>query len=194
MKSKIIYGIQGGKGSFNEEALRFFVEKESITDYSIKYLHTSENVMKALIRNEIDVGQMAIHNSLGGIVDESLNAIAKYKCTIEKQFAIKIAHAIMIKADAEISDISTIMTHPQVLAQCKNNLAKKYPHLILTSGDGELIDHALVAKRLGEGELGEHIATMGSKVLAEIYNLKIVETDLQDADENYTSFLHVKLQ
>ena len=145
----ITFGIQGGKGSFNEQAVCHYIQREKIDKFKIKYLHTSENVMRALHLGEIDKGQFAIHNSLGGIVDESIQAMAKYKFKITDQFAIKIAHALMIREDAEYADIDTIMTHPQVLAQCKNNLALKYPSLKLTSGTGKFIDHALVAKELG---------------------------------------------
>ena len=84
------------------------------------------------------------------------------------------------------------MAHPQVFAQCKTTLEKKYSHLELTSGEGELIDHALVAKSLNENKLPKHIATMGSRVLAELYDLQIIEENLQDLHENYTSFLLVK--
>lgn len=187
----ILYGIQGDRGSFNEEAILYYIQREKAKGYEIKYLHTSANVMKALEAGEITIGQMAIHNTLGGIVDESINAIAKYKCQITDKFTIRIAHSLMMRADANYSDVTTIMTHPQVLAQCKRNLAKKHPHLKLMSGKGELVDHGLVAKQLGLGILPKHIATMGSKVLAEINNLKVIETDMQDTNENYTTFVHV---
>ena len=59
------------------------------------------------------------------------------------------------------------------------------------SGEGELIDHALVAQQLSERKLPKNIATMGSKILAELYDLTIVEDNLQDLKENYTSFLLV---
>ena len=153
--------------------------------------YTSENVLEALHNGEIDRGQFAIHNSVGGVVEESINAMAKYKFTIIDQFAIKISHALMIRNDADFSEVTTIMSHPQVFAQCKDTLSKKYPHLKQTSGEGELIDHAVVAKHLSEGQLPKHIATMGSKVLAKLYDLKIIEDNLQDATENYTSFLQV---
>ena len=55
----------------------------------------------------------------------------------------------MIREYAEYADIDTIMTHPQVLAQCKNNLALKYPSLKLTSGTGKFIDH-VSSKGVGE--------------------------------------------
>ncbi len=185
------YGIQGEVGSFNEEAIRHFIQRDNIVNYKIKYLHTSANVMNALHRGEIDRGQFAIHNSAGGIVSESVRAMSICKFKIVEQLAIKIRHALMIREDADFSDITTIMTHPQVLAQCKNALAKKYPHLKQTSGKGKLVDHALVAKTLGQKKLPKNVAVMGSRVLAKLYNLKIVEDNLQDLKENYTTFFHV---
>ncbi|MBI2085747.1 prephenate dehydrogenase/arogenate dehydrogenase family protein [Candidatus Daviesbacteria bacterium] len=185
----ITFGIQGGQGSFNEEAIQYYLKKENIKKYKIKYLYTSENVLNALHKGDIDQGLFAIHNSVGGIVEESIQAMAKYKFKILEEFAIKISHALMIRRDAKFYDITTIMTHPQVLAQCKSTLIKKYPSLQKTSGEKELVDHSMVAKYLSANKLPKNIATMGSKILAKIYNLQIVEDNLQDAKENYTSFL-----
>ncbi len=187
----LTFGIQGGVGSFNEEAIQYYLKKEGIKKYKIKYLYTSENVLQALHKGDIDRGQFAIHNSVGGIVGESIHAMANYKFKIIEEFAIKISHALMIRKDAQLSEITIIMTHPQVLAQCKSTLAKKYSHLKQTSGEKELIDHAVIAKHLSAGKLPKHIATMGSKVLAGIYDLQIIEDNLQDAKENYTSFLQI---
>lgn len=187
----LTFGIQGGKGSFNEEAIHYYLKKTKIAKFKIKYLYTSENVLKALHRGDIDYGQFAIHNLAGGIVGESIQAMANYKFKIIEEFAIKISHALMIRRDVKFSQVSTIMTHPQVLAQCQGTIQKKYPNLKQTSGEKKLIDHAVVAKYLSEGKLPKNIATLGSKVLAEIYNLQIIEDNLQDAKENCTSFLLV---
>lgn len=184
-RKNLILGIQGGKGSFNEEAARQF-------ELEIVYLYTTENVLKALTEGAIDRGQFAIHNSAGGIVDESIEAMGKYNFKIVNKFAIKIAHALMIKKAVDFSQTDTIMTHPQVLAQCKQTLAKKYPYLKQTSGEGDLIDHAKVAEHLANNLLPDNIAVMGSKVLAEIYGLKIIEDNLQDLAENFTTFLQVE--
>lgn len=187
----LTFGIQGGAGSFNEEAIQYFLKRSGITKYAVKYLYTTENVLKALHEGDIDRGQFAIHNSVGGIVGESIEAMANYKFKIIEEFAIKISHALMIRGDAKFSEVTTIMTHPQVLAQCRQTLPQKYPHLKQTSGKGKLIDHSVVARLMSEKKIPKHIATMGSKVLAEIYNLQIIEDNLQDAKENYTSFLMV---
>ena len=188
---KLIFGIQGGKGSFNEEALRHFIKQADIKNYEIRYLYTSANVMKALCEGKVDRGQFAIHNSAGGIVEESIQAMADYKFKIAAQFAIKISHALMIREDADFSEITTIMTHPQVLAQCRQSLRLKYPNLKQTSGEGKFVDHALVAKNLGEKKIPKYVATMGSKILAQLYDLKVIENNLQDLKENYTTFIQV---
>jgi len=188
----ITIGIQGGKGSFNEEAIYYYIKRNSIENFKVNYLHTTKGVLKALSNGEIDLGQFAIHNSTGGVVWESLQAMGKYKFIVTEEFAIIIAHALMIRKDSSLDQIETIMTHPQVLKQCKNTLFNKYPNLALTSGKGKLIDHSNVAKNLSEKKLGKKIATMGSKILAKIYDLKIVEDNLQDNKQNYTSFLIVK--
>jgi prephenate dehydratase len=148
MMKKIIIGIQGGRGSFNEEAVFYYVQRNGIKEYTIRYLHTTERVLQELHKGNIDLGQFAMHNSVGGIVKESVDAMAKYKFAILEEFAIKISHALMIRKDASLSNITTIMTHPQVLAQCQKTLVQKYPKLKQTSGEDELIDHALVAKQL----------------------------------------------
>ncbi len=189
---RLTIGIQGGKGSFNDEALQHYVKKAGIDKYEVKYLYTSEHVLAGLHAGEIDRGLFAIHNSVGGMVGESVEAMARYKFSIVEEFAIIIAHALMIRDDAEYNDITSVMAHPQVFAQCKSTLKAKYPDLKLTSGKGELIDHANVARQLGAHKLPKHTATMGSKVLADLYGLKIVEDNLQDAAENYTSFLMIK--
>lgn len=185
-------GVQGGEGSFCEQAALCYVKRCEMPSYAIQYLYTSENVLCGISKKTIDLGVVAIHNSTGGLVDETIQAMGQYNFMIAEEFAIKIAHSLMIQKDASLYNITTIMTHPQVLAQCRQTLSNKYPSLIQTSGDGELIDHALVAKRLSTGELPKHIATMGGRILAELYDLKIVEDNLQDLEDNYTSFLVIK--
>jgi prephenate dehydratase len=140
----------------------------------------------------VDRGQFAIHNSVGGMVGESVAAMARYRFAIVEEFAIKISHALMMSSTAAFEDIDTVMTHPQVLAQCRTSLARKYPALHQTSGDGDLIDHAKVAELMAQGALPSNIATMGSTVLAAIHGLVIIEDNLQDLDENFTSFLWVQ--
>ena len=185
-------GIQGGAGSFNEEAAQYYLKRNNVQRADISYLYTTDAVLSALHEGRIDRGQFAIHNSLGGIVQESVEAMVGHKFQIVEQFAIKISHALMVHPDVDMDEVDTIMTHPQVLKQCKGNLSQKYSRLTQKSGEGELIDHANVAAKISSGSLPKTIATMGSSVLAKVNGLRIVEENLQDLDQNFTSFLWVE--
>jgi Prephenate dehydratase/Prephenate dehydrogenase len=189
---RMVIGVQGGRGSFNEEAARQYMSRTAHVPYELVYLHTTERVLHALHEGSVDRGQFAIHNSAGGMVRESVDAMARYRFSIVEEFAIKISHALMMSRDGDIAGVDTVMTHPQVLAQCRASLNAKYPRLRQTSGEGDLIDHAKVAELLGDGALSPTIATMGSRVLADMYGLRVIEDDLQDLDENFTSFLWVQ--
>ncbi len=189
---RLLIGIQGGRGSFNEEAARHHMASTPEVPYELVHLHTTEDVLRALHEGAVDRGQFAIHNSAGGMVEESVVAMARYRFAIVEEFAIKISHALLIAPGADLSTVDTVMTHPQVLAQCRASLATKYPTLRQVSGEGDLIDHAKVAELLGSGRLPATTATMGSRILADIHDLRIVEDDLQDLEENFTSFLWVE--
>ncbi|MBA3723471.1 MAG: hypothetical protein H0W89_01075 [Candidatus Levybacteria bacterium] len=190
--NKLTIGIQGGRGSFNEEAVLMFVKTNNLQNCYIKYLHTSENVLKELSDRTIDKGQFAVHNSLGGVVHESVRAMGKYNFELVADYKMQIEHALMIRTDATIEKIDTVMAHPQVFAQCKTKLAEKYPHLKQIVGEGEFIDHAKIAEHLSQKKLPANVAVMGSQVLAQVYGLSVIETGLQDKKDNFTTFLLVK--
>ena len=188
---KIIFGIQGGKGSFNEEALSFWQAKRVQNPFKVKYLFTTEKVLKNLHEGNIDFGLFAIQNAVGGVVEESTHAMAKYKFKIVKEFHILIRHFLMKRHDVPVGEIKTIMAHSQNFRQCKDNLAKKYPNIKQVSGVGDLLDTARCAETLAKGKINKNTAILGPKILAEIYNLDIIEENLQDSKNNLTTFFLV---
>ncbi len=192
MQIPSIYGIQGGKGSFNEEALRAYCKRELIADFEISYLYTTKKVLKSISSGEIDFGIFAIVNSVGGLVEETLEVIGSFTYKVHSQITIPINHFLMKRTDISTNQIQTITAHPQVLTQCKNNLSKKYSGYKLQSGSREYIDTAKAAEALFEGKIDLHTYILGPKVLAEIYGFDIVAENLQDRDDNRTTFLIVK--
>lgn len=191
-KKYLIFGIQGGKGSFNEEALQTYIKKHEIKKYRVKYLYTTEKVLKNLYEGEIDYGLFAIQNAVGGVVQESTYAMAKYRFVICEELGIQICHSLMKRKDTPFSEIKTIMAHDQVFKQCTATLTEKYPNHIQKVGTGDYIDHAKVAWGLAKGVLPKNIAVLGSRILAKIYNLDIVDENLQDSKNNLTTFFLVK--
>lgn len=187
----ITYGIQGGKGSFNEEALNEYLKNQNHT-YKVEYLFTTKNVLQNLHEGTIDLGLFAISNTLGGIVDETIDVLGKYKFEIVEQITINIRHFLLKRYDTKIEEVTQITAHPQVFKQCANNLQNKYGNLKHITESGNLIDTANAAKALSKGEIDKTTAILGPKSLAELFNLQIIDSNLQDNDDNRTTFLLVK--
>lgn len=189
----VIYGIQGGAGSFNKQAIDYYLKKHKISKdkVKIKYLYTTEKVLSELEKRNIDYGQFAMFNSVGGIVHESIEAIANYKFKIVEEFGIKIQHHLMKRKDVSAKDLKAIMTHPQVLKQCKNTLENKYPNLTQTSGKGDLIDNTKAAQAIAQTNIGKTTAYLGPEILSKMFDLEIIDRNLQDDEENLTTFLMV---
>lgn len=206
-RERLTIGIQGGPGSFNEEALQDYTQRHNMRNIDVRYMHTTEDVLSALhsdsAAKRIDQGIFALHNAAGGIVDESFEAMGRYNYESVDKIKIKISHTLMVRPDVKFDpDTITLISHPQALDQCRETIQQRYPTLAKTSGDGPLIDHALVAEYMAaekpitaSGVIfdARSIATMGSRKLAEINGLTIIDRDLQDlGDQNFTSFVVVK--
>src|SRR2546429_4589961 len=127
--AKLKIGIQGGIGSFNEQAILHHLSINQITDYEIHYLYTTEKVLKSLTDSTTDLGLFAIHNSVGGIVHESIKAMGRYNFQIQDEVVIPIRHFLMKLPDSQTEEIQRIMAHPQVFAQCRTTLHQRYPKL-----------------------------------------------------------------
>ena len=190
-KKNLIFGIQGGRGSFNEEAILFYVKKNKIKNFKIKYLFTSEKVLKYLHDGNIDYGLFAIQNAVGGVVEESTYAMARYKFKIVDEFEILVRHFLMKRKDVGLKEINTIMAHSQNLRQCKDSLRKKFPNMKLLTGQGDLMDTAKAAEALFNKKLSKNTAILGPQKLAEMFDFDIVSEDLQDNKNNLTTFFLV---
>jgi prephenate dehydratase len=185
----IRYGIQGGVGSFNEEAALEY-QKCINEELKIVYLYTTEHVFEALSIGKIDLGQFALINGVGGIVAESLESVAKHTFEVITTINLTITHHIMKRKDAD--NISKLMAHSQVFKQCKHTLVEKYPDLELIEGKGDLMDTARAAEALANGEIDKNIGIIGPASLARLHDFEFVAHDLQDSKHNITTFVVVK--
>ena len=185
----IIIGIQGGKGSFNEEACKEHCARIGLKDYRIEYLYTSERVLTALENGDIDRGQCATQNSIGGVVRETIHALSEHRSSIVDEFEFIVNHALLARPGVTLDRVSTIMSHPQALAQCQSTLPAMFPDKKLVPGTGDFVDQANAAKSLSCGDLPDSTAVLASRVCANLYNLDILADNLQDRRDNYTSFI-----
>jgi prephenate dehydratase len=181
-------GIQGIEGSFSEEAAKSYCQKFGITDFELEYLVSSMNVLDGLTKKTIDTGIFAMENAQGGVVIESVEALAKNQCKIIDMFYVEISQNLLVKDNIALGDIEEIHSHEQALKQCKDYLAEKFWSKKLVEQE----DTAKAAQDLAEGKLPNHVGVIASRNSAQKYGLNILENDIHDLKKNLTLFLAVE--
>ena len=185
---KVKIGIQGGKGSFSEEAAQIFSQNHGIINPEIVYLISSKGVLAGIANEDIEFGVFAMENAQGGVVIESVEAMAEYRCRIVEMFHIPVSQNFLSMEGVNMGDVTEIHSHQQALRQCKDYLAEHFWTRPLIEAD----DTAEAARRLSQGKLSETSAVIGSKYCAELYGLNILDKEIHDLKHNLTLFLGVE--
>ena len=185
---KMKIGIQGGKGSFSEEAAQTFTVNHGMDNPEIVYLISSKAVLEGVESGKVNYGVFAMENAQGGVVIESVEALAENRCKIVEMFHIPVSQNLLARHGIFMGDITEIHSHQQALRQCRNYLAEHFWTHPLVEAD----DTAEAARRLSQGKLPKTAGVVGSKYCAELYGLNILQEDIHDLKHNLTLFLSVE--
>src|SRR5919201_1059727 len=165
----------GIRGSFSEEAAIEFAE-----------LVSTAGVLGAVERREIDLGIFALENSNGGVVYESVYAMAIYRFKVEDLFEIDVNHALLGHPSLPGRErIDRTASHQQAIRQCRMWLRHHFPTTLVT----EEPDTAEAARMLAIGELPETTAVIAAERCAELFGLRVLERRIQDLKFNFTTFV-----
>lgn len=183
-----VIGYQGIPGSFSEEAALKYIQEQNLGDIATKACLSSRNVMESLYTYEIDRGIIAMENARGGVVHESIHALAKARCKVRSMFHIQVNQCLITKRGVELKEITEVRSHPQALKQCSRFLKHNFaniPHI-------EAEDTAEAARKLHAGEFSDTTAVIAPARAAELYELSVSQFGIQDLKDNKTLFLVVE--
>lgn len=173
-------GILGPRGTYSEVAAR----EEFGDDIDVVPYTLITDVAKAVEDEEVPFGVVPVESLREGSVGETLDALAWLDVKVHSEVVIKIIHHLLGTQDAKMEDIKQVLSHSQALAQCKKFLKKNLPEAELISVDST----AKAAKQISKDEK-PFMAAIGSKGLADLYDLKVLEGKLkEDGAENETRF------
>ena len=108
--------------------------------------------------------------------------IFKYRLNICAEHFFSINHNLLGIPGSEIADIREVYSHAQALSQSSAFIKKK------KLNENVRADTAGSAKYISEAK-DKSKGAIASKLSAEIYNLEILNTNIQDEKENVTRFL-----
>lgn len=144
--------------------------------------------MEAIQSGQADYAVLPIENSTAGVVAENYDLLVEYDNYIVGEQIIPISHCLLGLADAQLSDITSVYSHPQALAQCDRYLQAHEEWDCARESNT-----AVAACRVkNAGKIQK--AAIASELTAQLYGLKILEKNIQDNQENSTRFIIVTNQ
>lgn len=178
-KENLKVGYQGVIGSFSEEAMhKHFSSIKNTRNYE-----TFEGMFIALKNEEIDYAIAPIENSSTGGISRVYDLLKIYDFYIVGEECIKInQHLIGVKG-ATINDIQEVYSHPQGFEQSAESL-KRYENIKLIPYLNTAISAKLVSDLNDKTK-----AAIASERAAKIYNLDIIDSNINDIKDNYTKFV-----
>ena len=174
--------IQGAEGSNHHKVARDFYG----TSIALKECMSFDALVDSLLDASANVGVMALENTIAGSIIPNYALIDSNNLHIIAEEYLNIHHHLMCLKGQKIENIKEVWSHPMALLQCKE-FFKKYPHIKLV----EDVDTADVAKRISNEKL-LGIGAIAPKIAAEIFDLEIIEDEIQTIKENATRFVIVQ--
>jgi len=176
--TKKIIAYQGSEGANSNIACEKFY-----SDLEAKPFSTFYDIFAAVENDEALYGMIPLENSYAGRVSEIHTLLQDSNLSIVAEHFLPITHNLAAIKGAKISDIKEVLSHPQALMQCQNNLRD----FNLTVR--EFSNTAMAAKFVFEGR-DKTKAAICSKKAADIYDLEIIQESIQDSsNDNVTIFI-----
>lgn len=179
MKKSI--GFLGPQGTFSHEAALAYIADKS---YLLKEFSSIQDVLVAVKNDDIDEAIVPIENSLEGAINVTLDVLAKEDgLYIIDELILPINLNLVVKRNTAAKDIKVIVSHSQPLGQCRNYLNSTFKTAITLEENST----SKAAQRVVAGD-GTY-AAITSNIAAKIYNLEILASNIQDAQNNRTRFV-----
>lgn len=175
----IVVGFQGVPGSFSENALETYFGK----DTKRKNFQQFEDVFKALQNDEIDYGVVPLENSSTGAINDNYDLIRDYGFSIVGEQSLSIAQHLLGIKGSHIEDLTDVYSHPQGILQTSLFLSEHshiHPH--------EFANTATAAKYVAQ-QKNPHLGAIASRKAAELYDLDILQENIQNVKSNSTRFI-----
>lgn len=171
---KIVY--LGPDGSFSHLAARQHFGA------SVEYVpvHDIASVFDWIEREHADYGLVPIENTTGGSITDTLAKFLNTTVCVCAELAIPVHQNLL--ANCPVAEVERIYSKPQVFDQCRTWLAHNLPQV-------ELVEMAstTVAAQRAAGE--PRSAAIASELAAELYDLQVVYSAIEDNSQNLTRFM-----
>ncbi|MEH2077338.1 MAG: prephenate dehydratase [Nostoc sp.] len=174
----------GPPGTYTEQAAVLYLNwltKSTGVEATLSPYPTIPQSLRAVADGKAHLAVVPVENSIEGSVTTTLDTLWQLdSLQIQLALVLPIVHTL-ISCASSLDKIKTVYSHPQALAQCQGWLDRFLPtvEIIISNSTTEAL------KRLKQETT---TAAIASSRAAQLYNLPILATGINDYPENCTRF------
>lgn len=169
--------FQGIAGAYSEQAVRQFFgpEVESVP------CRTLVDTFFAVENRDAEYSMLPVENAVAGSVTQSYELLVEHDLRIHAEVILRVRHMLLALPGTKLADLKRVRSHPQALAQCQRYLGR---HGLEREPTFDTAGSARDLTANPEASIG----AIASELAAELYDLEILDRDIEDFPFNYTRF------
>jgi prephenate dehydratase len=177
-------GFLGPPGTFTEEAL---LGEADLAAGEPVPLRSMPDVLAATAAGDVDVGFVALENSIEGTVRQVLDAlIFEHELLIQREVVLGVRQNLLAPGGTTLADVQRVASFPDAAAQCRRFLSERLPGVDVVAATSTAEAARVVATSPPDGT-----AAIGTALAAKLYGLDILAEDIEDHSDNSTRFVVV---
>lgn len=177
LEERVRVAFLGPDGTFSHQAAsRQFGAQVDLVPVAIM-----RDVFTLTERGDTHYGVVPVENTIEGPITVTFDALIETEVTICSEIKLEIAQHLMSRS-GRLEDVQKVASHPQPLAQCRRWLERNLPGV-------ETIETTSTAAAAQLAHADPKVASIGSEVTAEVYDLLTIASNIQDQRGNTTRFL-----
>ena len=171
----------GPAGTYSEEALRASAPRRF---EEIPY-PTIYDALIAVRDGDVDRAVVPIENALEGGVAVTLDTLALEAADVQivAEVVHPIHHCVVAARPLALSEVNRVVSHPQATAQCGRFLRERL------AGAERVLAPSTADAVLSVRGSDEPVVALGSRLAAELYGCRVLESNVEDHPGNATRFV-----
>jgi prephenate dehydratase len=175
----------GPFGTFTEQALR---TQSDLERAELLAHRTVPDVLDAVSAGEADAGFVPIENSIEGMVNFTLDALAfDHELLIVREVVLDIHLCLAARLGVRLDDVKEILSIPVATAQCH-----RYLREFLPVADVRTASSTAAAAQMVSEDPSPHLAAIAPQIAAARYGLEVIAENIEDHEANQTRFVLVR--
>ncbi|GEM_PF-6266014 len=182
-------GYLGPEGTYTQQAAEEFVRKLRLSDAERLPLNSIDDVLESLDQGMIDSAVVPLRNNLAGDYTETVKGLNRHDFNIVDSIELQIRLALGIHPETDETAVTEIRSKDTALRECSEYLREHYPNVRLVE-----VESTAAAMQQVMQQKQRHVAAVGSEIGMKLYGLTVVNSDVGNQKDNFTTFIYLKRQ